>query len=283
MIFTNLFALFSLTRPINSLMIGLAVVVGIAIGSPELLFSRLALSGFITGFAISGYSMVINDVYDIEIDKINQPKRPLPQGIVSIRSALILSLILLLLGLFSSVLISYNNALIATVFALLSWFYNLWGKKNGIIGNFIVASSMSIPFIFGGIITTGSLSLLVLSISIIAFLSGVGREIIKTISDIEGDKVKGIRSIAITFGPKIAARIASVFIFLSIIVSFVPIYYGLIEFYYLPLLLITDLLFMYSIYQISLESSKKQSLKTKTTILYAMLLGLITFLFNSFT
>jgi len=264
-------------------MIGLAVVVGIAIGSPELLFSRLALSGFITGFAISGYSMVINDVYDIEIDKINQPKRPLPQGIVSIPSALILSLILLLLGLFSSVLISYNNALIAAVFALLSWFYNLWGKKNGIVGNFIVALSMSIPFIFGGIITTGSLSLLVLSVSIIAFLSGVGREIIKTISDIEGDKVEGIRSIAITFGPKIAARIASVFIFLSIIVSFVPIYYGLIKFYYLPLLLITDLLFMYSIYQISLESSKKQSLKTKTTILYAMLLGLITFLFNSLT
>ena len=50
-------------------MIGLAVIVGIAIGSPDMLFSRLSIYGFITGFSISSYSMIINDVYDIEIDK----------------------------------------------------------------------------------------------------------------------------------------------------------------------------------------------------------------------
>ena len=66
-------------------MIGLAVIVGIAIGFPEMILTTVSLFGFITGFAISGYSMIINDIYDLEIDKINQPKRPLPQGSVSIR------------------------------------------------------------------------------------------------------------------------------------------------------------------------------------------------------
>ena len=276
----NLIALLSLIRPINSFMIGLAVVVGIAIGSPDMLFSRLTIYGFITGFSISSYSMIINDIYDIEIDKVNQPERPLAKQIISINSALSLSLILLLIGLTSSLLISYYNIIITAIFSILSWFYNIWGKKQGIIGNSIVASSMSIPFIFGGVIT-GNISLLVWSISLIAFLSGMGREIIKTIADIKGDKIKGIKSVSIQFGSRNAMLIACGFIIISILISFIPIYLNLIQIYYIPLLIFTDLILLYSIFVLSKNYSKSESLKVKKYILYAMLFGLITFLMNS--
>ena len=276
----NLFALLSLIRPINSFMIGLAVVVGIAIGSPDMLFSRLTIYGFITGFSISSYSMIINDIYDIEIDKVNQPERPLAKQIISINSALSLSLILLLIGLTSSLLISYYNIIITVIFSFLSWFYNIWGKKQGIIGNSIVASSMSIPFIFGGVIT-GNISLLVWSISLIAFLSGMGREIIKTIADVEGDKIKGIKSVSIQFGSRNAMLIACGFIIISILISFIPVYLNLIQIYYIPLLILTDLILLYSIFVLSTNYSKSESLKVKKYILYAMLFGLITFLMNS--
>ena len=276
----NLFALLSLIRPINSFMIGLAVVVGIAIGSPDMLFSRLTIYGFITGFSISSYSMIINDIYDIEIDKVNQPERPLAKQIISINSALSLSLILLLIGLTSSLLISYYNIIITVIFSFLSWFYNIWGKKQGIIGNSIVASSMSIPFIFGGVIT-GNISLLVWSISLIAFLSGMGREIIKTIADVEGDKIKGVKSVSIQFGSRNAMLIACGFIIISILISFIPVYLNLIQIYYIPLLILTDLILLYSIFVLSTNYSKSESLKVKKYILYAMLFGLITFLMNS--
>ena len=276
----NLIALLSLIRPINSFMIGLAVVVGIAIGSPDMLFSRLTIYGFITGFSISSYSMIINDIYDIEIDKVNQPERPLAKQIISINSALSLSLILLLIGLTSSLLISYYNIIITAIFSFLSWFYNIWGKKQGIIGNSIVASSMSIPFIFGGVIT-GNISLLVWSISLIAFLSGMGREIIKTIADIKGDKIKGIKSVSIQFGSRNAMLIACGFIIISILISFIPVYLNLIQIYYIPLLILTDLILLYSIFVLSKDYSKSESLKVKKYILYAMLFGLITFLMNS--
>ena len=276
----NLIALLSLIRPINSFMIGLAVVVGIAIGSPDMLFSRLTIYGFITGFSISSYSMIINDIYDIEIDKVNQPERPLAKQIISINSALSLSLILLLIGLTSSLLISYYNIIITAIFSILSWFYNIWGKKQGIIGNSIVASSMSIPFIFGGVIT-GNISLLVWSISLIAFLSGMGREIIKTIADVKGDKIKGIKSVSIQFGSRNAMLIACGFIIISILISFIPIYLNLIQIYYIPLLILTDLILLYSIFVLSKNYSKSESLKVKKYILYAMLFGLITFLMNS--
>ena len=276
----NLIALLSLIRPINSFMIGLAVVVGIAIGSPDMLFSRLTIYGFITGFSISSYSMIINDIYDIEIDKVNQPERPLAKQIISINSALSLSLILLLIGLTSSLIISYYNIIITAIFSFLSWFYNIWGKKQGIIGNSIVASSMSIPFIFGGVIT-GNISLLVWSISLIAFLSGMGREIIKTIADVEGDKIKGIKSVSIQFGPRNAMLVACGFIIISILISFIPVYLNLIQIYYIPLLILTDLILIYSVFLLSKNYSKSESLKVKKYILYAMLFGLITFLANS--
>ena len=276
----NLIALLSLIRPINSFMIGLAVVVGIAIGSPDMLFSRLTIYGFITGFSISSYSMIINDIYDIEIDKVNQPERPLAKQIISINSALSLSLILLLIGLTSSLIISYSNIIITAIFSFLSWFYNIWGKKQGIIGNSIVASSMSIPFIFGGVIT-GNISLLVWSISLIAFLSGMGREIIKTIADVEGDKIKGIKSVSIQFGPRNAMLVACGFIIISILISFIPVYLNLIQIYYIPLLILTDLILIYSVFLLSKNYSKSESLKVKKYILYAMLFGLITFLANS--
>ena len=276
----NLIALLSLIRPINSFMIGLAVVVGIAIGSPDMLFSRLTIYGFITGFSISSHSMIINDIYDIEIDKVNQPERPLAKQIISINSALSLSLILLLIGLTSSLIISYSNIIITAIFSFLSWFYNIWGKKQGIIGNSIVASSMSIPFIFGGVIT-GNISLLVWSISLIAFLSGMGREIIKTIADVEGDKIKGIKSVSIQFGPRNAMLVACGFIIISILISFIPVYLNLIQIYYIPLLILTDLILIYSVFLLSKNYSKSESLKVKKYILYAMLFGLITFLANS--
>ena len=276
----NLIALLSLIRPINSFMIGLAVVVGIAIGSPDMLFSRLTIYGFITGFSISSYSMIINDIYDIEIDKVNQPERPLAKQIISINSALSLSLILLLIGLTSSLIISYSNIIITAIFSFLSWFYNIWVKKQCIIGNSIVASSMSIPFIFGGVIT-GNISLLVWSISLIAFLSGMGREIIKTIADVEGDKIKGIKSVSIQFGPRNAMLVACGFIIISILISFIPVYLNLIQIYYIPLLILTDLILIYSVFLLSKNYSKSESLKVKKYILYAMLFGLITFLANS--
>src|SRR5579885_2480953 len=79
----------ALIRAKNSIMVGFAVLVGIAVAShdPTRLVSRVALLGFLTGFTISSFSMISNDIYDIEVDKLNQPDRPLPSGRVSKKQA----------------------------------------------------------------------------------------------------------------------------------------------------------------------------------------------------
>ena len=76
-------------------------------------------------------------------------------------------------------------------------------------------------------------------------------------------------------------KIIFILIIISILISFIPVYLNLIQIYYIPLLILTDLILLYSIFVLSTNYSKSESLKVKKYILYAMLFGLITFLMNS--
>src|SRR5712692_4202314 len=98
---SSLSSLLSMIRPANSFLVGFAVVVGIGVSSNNYrdIFSLTSLLGFFTGFFISSFSMVSNDIYDYEVDRVNQPGRPLPSGAVKLGQARNFSIILLVLGL----------------------------------------------------------------------------------------------------------------------------------------------------------------------------------------
>ena len=85
-----------LMRPVNCLMMGIAVIVGAALANAQ--FSSVdwfSLSfGFITGFMLTAASMTVNDYYDREIDAINEPSRPIPSGMVSSTEALVFAFFL---------------------------------------------------------------------------------------------------------------------------------------------------------------------------------------------
>ncbi|MEM0374251.1 MAG: UbiA family prenyltransferase, partial [Sulfolobales archaeon] len=69
----------------------------------------LILSAAIVGLTSAG-GYVINDIYDIEIDKINKPKRPLPSGKVSIKEAWYITIVFFSISIISSVFL--NNTLL---------------------------------------------------------------------------------------------------------------------------------------------------------------------------
>ncbi|HKT21535.1 MAG TPA: UbiA family prenyltransferase, partial [Nitrososphaerales archaeon] len=79
----NASAALKLIRPVNCAMIGFAVLVGAFVSKPPAVNLVQLTLGFLTGFFICAYSMVANDAYDIEVDKVNRPERPIPSGKVS--------------------------------------------------------------------------------------------------------------------------------------------------------------------------------------------------------
>lgn len=264
-------------RPINSVMTGIAIIIGAFItGGYQILgdWGSLVLA-FLTGFTLSGAAMAINDYYDREIDAVNEPGRTIPSGRINPQSAVVFTALLSIFGLISSYMIS-NSALLIAVFAwIVMMVYSIKGKKLGFIGNLMVSLSVALPFLFGGVMT-GSITSSI-SFSGIAFLANTGREITKGIVDVEGDKLEGVNTIAINHGVKTAANIASLFFLSAVLVSIYPLLRGLVSFWYIPFVVLTDLGFVYSGYQVISDPSRETSRTVKNRILFLMILGLIGF------
>ena len=267
-------------RPVNCGMIGLAVWVGEFVSRPPTVPFFQSVLGFLTGFFLCAYSMVVNDVYDVEVDKVNQPTRPIPSGSVSISGAIRYSVLLLLVGMAFAVL-SLNPAAvaIAAAYAFLSWLYNYRAKRSGLAGNLIVASSLAIPFVYGGVVSGGSVfSSLLLVMAFTSFFSGVGREVVKGAADVEGDSKRGIRSLARTRGARAAGFVGAAFFLLAVVTSWLPLFLALANVIYILGVWIPDAIFVLLAVSIVRNSGTENAHRVKSRALTGMLVGLIVFI-----
>jgi len=266
-----------LIRIPNCILSGFGVIVGAFL---EGYYNPFILSlGFLVGFFITAYAMIINDYYDIEIDKVNAPNRPLASGKVKIKTALILAVLLLVAGLAISALINLLSLAVAILFAFISYLYSWRFKRSGLIGNFLVASSMAIPFIYGSIISMkfGPLPFILAGV---AFFAGTSREIIKGISDVEGDKKKGVKTLTITKGAKKASAYAFTLMIIAVILSFLPLLYFKMWYVYLILILTVDFFMIKYTYGLIKNPDGKKAIYVKNRILLMMFGALLVFLIS---
>jgi geranylgeranylglycerol-phosphate geranylgeranyltransferase len=265
-------------------MIGFAVIIGVFVSRPESISTPQLALGFLTGFFVCAYSMVVNDIYDIEVDKVNRPERPIPSGRVSTQTASKVSMAVLAAGVAFSVLSLNPIAVaIAGVYAFLSWLYNSRAKKTGLAGNLIVASSLAIPFIYGGAISGGSIvGSLLLLMALTAFFSGVGREVVKAMADVDGDSKRDVNSIARSRGLRTASAIGAFFFILAVLTSWVPLITGLANTLYTFGVLIPDALFAYLAVAIVLRHDSSNAYRVKKVALAGMTVGLLVFIGGAF-
>jgi geranylgeranylglycerol-phosphate geranylgeranyltransferase len=271
-------------RIANSLMVGFAVIVGVYLAAPDLrnVPYLILLSSFAVGFLISASSMVLNDIADIEIDKVNAPERPLPSGAISKREAYVCYTILLISGLALSTLTGLDSLFVAALGAVLAALYNLRLKLSGLPGNVIVAFSTSLPFLYAFTVVDKP-NTVVLVFWAMVFLAVLGREIAKDIADIEGDLVKKARTLPILLGRRAAAIVATLSYMSAVFLSPLPLLYHLVrhEDLYAVGVFIVDIILIHSSY-ILLRSPRKQvAIAHKREVLVAMLLGLIVFLVSN--
>jgi geranylgeranylglycerol-phosphate geranylgeranyltransferase len=213
-------------RPINCIMGSLTVIIGILNTridvSIEILIVNILL-GVLTYFFLSGSGMVINDIYDVEIDKINRPERPIPRGSITLKQAKKLYAGTLSLGivtsLFHTILFSLSIfvVILAISFGMIGWIYAARGKKSGFLGNITVGISFSIGLIYGALLNGPTLPHYIYLFFLTSFFLLVSREIIKDCEDIEGDKKESANTLAIEIGLKKAKLISIISQILAII------------------------------------------------------------------
>ncbi len=268
-----------LIRPANCAMIGFAVIVGVFVSKPADVKVIQGTLGFLTGFFLCAYSMSTNDICDVEVDKVNRPERPIPSGRVSTQAAVRVSLLVLVAGVASCVLTLNPVAVgIALLYAILMWIYNSRAKQTGLPGNLLVASSLAVPFIYGGVVSGGSLTRsLLLMMALTSFFSGVGREVVKAMADVEGDAKRGVNSVARSRGLKAASSVGAAFFLLAVVASWVPLALGLANEFYTFGVIVPDAVFVYLAASIAVKHDPANAHRVKRIALAGMAVGLIVF------
>lgn len=279
-------------RPVNCLMGSLTVIIGILntrAGLPlDILIINIIL-GVLTYYFIAGSGMIINDIYDLQIDKINRPERPIPSGSVSLTQAKILFFLTLGIGIMISIIhslifsLGIFNITLAIFFGFIGWLYSAWGKKQGFIGNIIVSISFSIGLIYGAILNNSVIPLYIYYFFLTSFFLLLSREIVKGCEDIEGDKTKGVKTLAIKLGTKKAIVISIVFEILAIIFFILPLFTDIINPILFLILMIFGLLVVGFALILSLRKTleRKDFKKISLILKVGAFLGLIAFIFAS--
>ena len=157
---------------------------------------------------ITSASMVINDIFDINVDRINSPHRPLVNGQVTMKEAYVLSLLLLGASEYLTFkFLPFNLQMIIQLVIIQIILYTPVLKRIFLIKNLSCAGLVSFSIFFNGLasagntllITNKNFGLLSVALSLI-FFGSWSNEIILDMRDIEGDKNNKIVTIPTLFG-----------------------------------------------------------------------------------
>jgi len=218
-------ALWELTRLEHGLIYGLGVLIALAIarqGVPDL---KIALAGVLGATLAEMGAFALNDYFDVEVDtKNNRTDRPIVRGDISKNEALWLAIATSLFGILAMYFTGSAGAVIVTIILVLfGVLYNAKLKEYGIWGNLYISFTMAAPFLFGSLLfARGAIVLLI--IAAIAFLVGLGREIMKGIMDMEGDALRNVRTVARTWGPDRAKCLALALYGAGVLLSPAPLF-----------------------------------------------------------
>ena len=197
-------------RPLNAFLAALGVLAGMALSvgpvpepacqlQPPLacshvdrVFPPLYVSGsaaLAAAFFITAFGNVLNDLRDVDVDRIAHPSRPLPSGTVTKRSAARMLGLLLSLGLAFAALAGVWPLLFAAGTVLLLLLYESRLKREGLSGNLVVALLTASTFLFGAV-AQGHLETARFAViaAAMAFFVNLAREVAKDMQDVDADR-----------------------------------------------------------------------------------------------
>lgn len=272
----KLVGVLKLIRPVNCSMMGLAVIISELIALNGGLNPRPAALGFLVAFLSTAGTMALNDYYDLEIDLINEPSRPIPSGLIEPGEALTCGFLCASLSIVASIMINAQALAIAILATILMVYYNVKGKKTGLPGSFVVSACVALPFIFGGY-AAGNMREILWIFALMAFFANVGREVVKGIADVKGDGLKRVKTPAVLLGPRKASLMATSFFVTAVTLSLLPMLFGLVSIVYAPIVAVSDAGFVFLSLKLMKDPSARNAKKVKNDILFFMLIGLIAF------
>jgi len=224
-----------LARPVNVLIVAGSVLVG-ALASGVFPAGLPVLLSCLVAALITAGANAVNDVYDLQIDRINKPRRPLPSGRLDRTQAIRLAIVLMVLAVGLSPSLGFWGFLIALAVAILLVTYSARLKRTPLWGNLTVALAAGLAFLYGGIAVGRPWPALIPAG--LAFLFHLGREILKDAQDVAGDWATGAGTLPTRVGVPLALKWAGLVFALLILTTPVPYLVGRYSLAYLVIVIL---------------------------------------------
>jgi 4-hydroxybenzoate polyprenyltransferase len=194
----------------------------------ELFNSKIFMVSTLITLLIMSCSMIINDIFDINIDMINNKNRPLINGEIKMHEALYS--VFLLLGLTKYLSIRYLNQylkIIVNIAILIISLYTPILKKITFVKNLSCALLVSFSTYFAAlsslseykIIETKNIYILGIS-SLLIFLGSLYNELLLDMFDYDGDKINNINTIPVVYGLNFSWNLANFILKFNILINF---------------------------------------------------------------
>jgi geranylgeranylglycerol-phosphate geranylgeranyltransferase len=249
----------------------LAAVVCVGIDGLSDFASQIAFSmAVVVSFTAAGNAY--NDYFDREVDKKAHPERPIPMGTVTPYGAALSAVVLFAIAATLSVFVNLWSVAIVITSIVVMVGYERFLKAEGLAGNLAISWLTGALFLFGGS-AVDSLGLAWI-LAALAFLATLGREIVKDIQDIEGDR--GSRTtLPMRIGTAKAGWVGSVAFIAAVAMSPLPYLLDLLSVWYVPAVAVADGIFIYCalIHFRSPEKGQKVAKLAMLVALIAFLLG----------
>ena len=250
----KIFAYIKITRPLNVLITFFVVVVAAIICSYEFLNWNVVLSAALAAAFTAAAGNIINDIVDIDLDRIVHPNRPLVLNVISVREAFELYFIFFISALIISFMIGLDLFGIVLCANILLLYYSYQLKKLPLIDN--ITGSI-VPAVF-------------------AFLINFIRELVKDMQDKEGDSVKGLKTFPLLKGNLKSKQLIYLITFILILSTFYPYIFNYYKIeYFIVVMIFVNPLLVYSAVQLSKNDSQRNLLNISFMHKLNMIFGLI--------
>jgi len=241
----------------------------------EVFFNYRVLFCSISLFFLSAGGHVINDYFDVKVDKINKPGKVLLLSKIKPKNALIFSIILFFISIITSSMINLRTLFLSIIMCILMIFYGKYSKKIKSVGNFIVSSIVSLILVY--VMFTTDKIFPIVWIILPVFFVNISREIAKDIEDVKGDRLISKSSFPLKLGIKTSSIISILFLILAFVLACIPYFFNVFNYQYFLVLLISLILLLYTSKEFLLQPQKNANIYQKSLKAW-MILGLIAIL-----
>lgn len=212
----------------------------------------------VSTLCIAAAGNVINDIYDVETDKVNKPNKVVVGKTISEKTAfnlfIALNVIGVGIGFYLSHMVEKNGffAIFIVISALL-YLYASYLKQMLLIGNIVISVLVALSIVIVGLfellpainlqnqVTQLAVFKILMNYAIFAFLINLVRELAKDIEDIDGDYKADMNTLPIAIGRE---RAGKVLFAVSLIPLFSVVYYMVTHLYKQQIAIIYFLVFI---------------------------------------